>query len=81
MRAVPAPVIERGLFGRRLTFKPFPLPPGFDIREHAPRVDLFGRAFVSSVTGDVEDYATAVRWVARRFGGAAGRHLGYGSAA
>jgi hypothetical protein len=81
MRAVPAPVVERGLFGRRLTFRPFPLPAGFDIREHGPRVDVFGRAFVSSVTLDEEDYATAVRYVARRFGGPAGRHLAYGSGA
>ena len=34
--------------------------------------------FVTSVTGDVEDYATAVRWVAHRFGGSKGKHLGYG---
>lgn len=68
MRAVPAPVVVRGLLGRRrLEFRSFALPSGFDIRAHGPRVELFGQAFVRSVTGDPRDYAAAVEWVGRRF--------------
>ena len=68
MRAVPAPVVVRGLLGgRRLVFRDFALPPGFDIRAHGPRVELFGQAFVRSVTGSPRDYAAAVEWVRERF--------------
>jgi hypothetical protein len=67
--AVPAPVVERRwLGGRCVVFKPFALPAGFDMRDHDARVELFGRAFVSSVTGDREDYLAAVRYVEKRFG-------------
>lgn len=62
-KAVPAPVIAEG----RLTFAPFALPPGFDFRDHATRVDAFGRAFVSSVTGSLADYRVATSWVRDRF--------------
>ena len=63
-KSLPAPVIANG----KLAFKPFPLPPGFDIRDHAARVDVFGRAFVTSVTGSLADYRIATAWVRARFG-------------
>jgi hypothetical protein len=63
-KAVPAPRVERG----KLVFKPFPLPAGFDMRDHGPRVDAFGRAFVTSITGSLADYRVARDWVITRFG-------------
>jgi hypothetical protein len=63
-KAVPAPVIERS----RLAFRPYALPAGFDLRDHDARVDAFGRAFVSAVTGSLADYRVATAWVTRRFG-------------
>jgi hypothetical protein len=69
LRSVPAPVVERTLLGgRRVVFRPFALPRGFDIYDHAARVEAFGRAFVGSVTADLEDYRAAVRYVVERFG-------------
>jgi len=62
-KAIPAPRIERG----KLAFRPFPLPPGFDFRDHDARVDVFGRAFVASVTGSLEDFQVATAWVVRKF--------------
>ena len=62
-KAIPAPVIERG----KLAFRPFALPPDFDFRDHDARVDAFGRAFVASVTGSLEDFQVATAWVVRRF--------------
>jgi hypothetical protein len=44
------------------------LPRGFDILDHAARVELFGQAFVRSVTHDEADYRAAVAYVLRRFG-------------
>jgi len=38
------------------------------VREHGPRVDAFGRAFVVSVTGSVDDYRAATDYVLARFG-------------
>ncbi|MDB4962200.1 MAG: hypothetical protein JWP01_2199 [Myxococcales bacterium] len=64
VKAVDAPVIERS----RLAFRPFALPAGFDLRDHAARVDAFAEAFVSSVTGSLADYRVATEWVVRRFG-------------
>jgi hypothetical protein len=64
LRAVPAPVIARG----RVTLKPFALPAGFDMRNHAARVALFGRAFVDSVTRSRDDYLHAVAHVVARWG-------------
>lgn len=63
-KALPAPVIERGA----LAFRPYPLPAGFDFRDHDTRVAVFGRAFVTSVTGSLGDYRVATDWVIRRFG-------------
>lgn len=63
-KAVPAPVIEDG----KLLFRPFPMPTGFDFRDHATRVEVFERAFVRSVTGSLADYGVATAWVTRRFG-------------
>ncbi|MCO5171841.1 MAG: hypothetical protein M9894_36540 [Planctomycetes bacterium] len=69
VRAVRAPRVERGLLGRRrLVFRNHRLPPGFDIRAHAPRVTEFGRAFVSSITRCREDYQAAVDHTLARFG-------------
>lgn len=65
---VPAPEVVRSAGGRRLVFRPYRLPPGFDIRDHAARVTEFRRAFVESVTGSEEDYQAAVDYVERRFG-------------
>ena len=62
-KAVPAPVIERG----KLAYKPFALPKGFDFRDHDARVDAFGRAFVTSVTGAPSEYRVAIEWVRRRY--------------
>ena len=55
--------VERG----KLAYKPFALPAGFDMRDHATRVDAFGRAFVSSVTQTLAEYRIAVAWVERQF--------------
>jgi hypothetical protein len=68
LREIPAPVVERTPRGRRLRIRAFALPAGFDIRDHKARVEIFGRAFVTSVTGDAEDYRAAVDFVNERFG-------------
>jgi hypothetical protein len=69
LRSVPAPVVERRRGGPgRLRFRTFALPAGFDVRDHDTRVELFGRAFVRSVTDRQEDYDVAVRYVRDRFG-------------
>jgi hypothetical protein len=62
-KSIPAPVIERG----KLAFRAFPLPPGFDFRDHDARVEAFGRAFVSSVTGSLEDFRVATTWILQKF--------------
>jgi hypothetical protein len=64
IRAVPAPVIERG----RVKLASFALPHGFDLRDHAARVSLFGRAFVDAITGSVDDYRVAAAHVVARWG-------------
>ena len=64
-KSVPAPLVEKG----KLVFKPFALPAGFDMRDHATRVEAFGRAFVASVTGSLADYRIARDWVVAKFGG------------
>ncbi|MBA3817434.1 MAG: hypothetical protein H0X17_00955 [Deltaproteobacteria bacterium] len=63
-KSLPAPVID----GTKLVFKPFPLPRDFDLRDHDIRVAVFGRAFVSSITGSLADYQVARAWVVARFG-------------
>ncbi|MCA9524326.1 MAG: hypothetical protein KC609_25335 [Myxococcales bacterium] len=68
LRSVPAPMVERGVLRRRVRFRPYALPPGFDIRDHAARVASFGDAFVRSVTAEAVDYQAAVDYVLRRFG-------------
>lgn len=62
-KSVPAPVVTRG----KLVFKPYALPAGFDLRDHAARVDHFGRAFVSAVTSSPSDYRIARDHVLARF--------------
>ncbi len=62
-KTLPAPRIVDG----DLAFRPFKLPPGFDFRDHDIRVEAFGRAFVTAVTGSLADYRIASDWVRRRF--------------
>lgn len=62
--AIPAPVVRGG----QLVFEPFPLPQGFDFRDHDARVQTFARAFVMSVTETLADYEVATRYVRARFG-------------
>ncbi len=62
--SIPAPVVRRG----KLSFRPFALPDGFDLRDHATRVEQFGRAFVASVTSSPSDYRIARDHVLTRFG-------------
>ncbi len=64
IRAVPAPVVD----GRRVRLAPFPLPRGFDMRDHDARVALFGRAFVDSITRTADEYRVAVAHVVARWG-------------
>ncbi|WP_106092728.1 hypothetical protein [Enhygromyxa salina] len=59
-----APVIHRG----RVRFEAQALPTGFDIKHHRARVDVFGRLYVSSVTGSQADYRVAVTHVEQEFG-------------
>jgi hypothetical protein len=59
---VRAPRIERSNGGPRLVFAPSPLPPGFDLRNHAARVELFSELFVRAVLGSRGDYDCAARW-------------------
>lgn len=65
--AVPAPAIERDRRGARLVFRPYSLPPGFDMRDHDARVAVFTEAFVRSVTRDEDDFRLATEWVTARF--------------
>lgn len=62
-KTLPAPRIVDG----ELAFKPFKLPPAFDFRDHDTRVEAFGRAFVTAVTGSLADYRVASEWVRTRF--------------
>jgi hypothetical protein len=64
IRALPAPVIAGG----RVRLAPFALPAGFDLRDHATRVDALGRAFVDPVIANVDDYCVAVDHVVARWG-------------
>jgi hypothetical protein len=63
VREVPAPAIETG----RVVQRPFRLPDKFDMRDHAARVDAFGKAFVTSVTGSRADYDVAAKYVLARY--------------
>ena len=63
--SVSAPHIARDGREPRLVFHDVPLPDGYSMRDHDARVDLFGRAYVTSVTGSLEDYRVAARWVVR----------------
>jgi hypothetical protein len=59
---VRAPRIENMSGARRLVFAECPLPDGFDLRNHAARVELFSEVFVRSVLGSRADYECAARW-------------------
>ncbi len=63
-RSVLAPRIRNG----KLVLEPYPLPPGFDIRDHDARVRVLGDAFVRSVTRRPEDYRAAAAGVLEMFG-------------
>lgn len=65
---VPAPAIVHTPRGRRLIFRPFALPRGFNMRDHHARVEAFGRAFVTSITADPDDYRAATDYVLTTFG-------------
>ncbi len=71
---VRAPCVVWGLRGRRLTFRDRALPAGFDMRDHAARVELFGELFVRSITTDLLDYQAAVDYALTRFGTPAERY-------
>jgi hypothetical protein len=66
IRDILGPAIERGRGGKRLVWKRYPLPPGFDLRDHDARVRELGAAFVTSVTRDPDDYRVATAWVVTR---------------
>jgi hypothetical protein len=63
LQRVSAPVIVDGT----LRFRPYKLPADFDVRDHAARVEHFGRAFVTSITASRADYEAAQRYVLERF--------------
>lgn len=67
LREVPAPSVESTWRGRRVRFRSYRLPAGFDLRDHAVRVREFARAYVSPVTASLDDYRAAVAYVVRRF--------------
>jgi len=73
VETVPAPVLEGRPGARRLAFRPYRLPPRFDMRDHAARVRELGAAFVTSVTRDPDDFRVAIEWVERRFGATVAR--------
>lgn len=68
-RSIEAPAIARAEGRRALVFRRVALPTGFELRDHAARVRVFGAAYVQSVTGDEDDYLAARDWVRARFGG------------
>jgi hypothetical protein len=68
LRALPAPVVERGRGGARLVFRPFRLPDGFDLRAHAPRVAALTAAFIDPVVASPASYRVAAEYVVERFG-------------
>ncbi len=43
------------------------IPPALDLRDHDTRVEAFGRAFVTAVTGSRTAYQVASEWVRTRF--------------
>jgi hypothetical protein len=59
---VRAPRIQHSKGARQLVFAECPLPPEFDLRNHAARVELFSEVFVRSVLGSRADYSCAARW-------------------
>ncbi|MFT3775886.1 MAG: hypothetical protein QM820_61870 [Minicystis sp.] len=68
MREVLAPVVEQKKGVREVVFRSYRLPEGFEIKDHAARVDHFGKAYVVAVTRDVRDYQAAIDYVLGRFG-------------
>lgn len=63
-KSVYAPRIHRG----KLELAPFPLPDGFEMKDHDRRVEVFGEAFVKSITRSRNEYEIARDWVVGRFG-------------
>ena len=50
-----------------MAFRPFRLPPDFDVRDHPARVRALGDAFVARVVRSLDAYRASVTYVARRF--------------
>ena len=65
MSTVNAPAVRDG----RFRFAAYELPKGFDVRDHRSRAEQFGRAFVRSITSNLEVYRVAAGEVLRRFDG------------
>ena len=63
-KSVHAPRVRHG----KLELAPFPLPDGFAMKDHERRVEVFGEAFVKSVTRTRHEYEIARDWVLARFG-------------
>lgn len=63
IKKIEAPVVKAG----KLSFETYALPAQFEVRNHHQRTQVFGQAFVRSITGSVEDFKVAAREVARRF--------------
>jgi hypothetical protein len=51
----------------KLELWPYPLPEGFEMKDHTRRVEVFGDAFVTSITTTRHDYEIARDWVLARF--------------
>jgi hypothetical protein len=63
-KSVYAPRIRK----HALELAPFPLPDGFQMKDHERRVEVFGEAFVKSITRTRHEYEIARDWVMGRFG-------------
>lgn len=64
----PKSVYAPRIRGNALELAPFALPAGFDMKDHERRVEVFGEAFVKSITRSRHDYEIARDWVVARFG-------------
>ncbi len=62
-KSVRAPRVKKG----QLVYEEYKLPRGFDFRDHVRRVEVFGDAFVKSVTRRLPDYQAGITYLAKRF--------------
>ena len=67
-RLDPKSVYAPRIRNRTLELAPFPLPDGFQMKDHERRVEVFGEAFVKSITRTRDEYEIARDWVVGRFG-------------